>query len=222
MTLATIRLRLETAPRLCTYVATQLNSTFPDAGIDADVQRLMPVLGTALERMRPMLSAVRAFQPDAFDHLHSLQYCAFLYLLSNEYRRVSTDDGVADRLFGLNRMLNAIDLYHGITLPEVFFISHGLGAVLGNAQYQPRLVVFQNVTVGRVGDDRPALGRDVTLYAGATLTGRTRVGDRCAIGAGVVLHNATVPDDSVAFGSGDGVTIRPRHKDYAALYFRPA
>jgi len=214
-------LRIGDPTALTRYVAAQLNNLFPDQGMEADIALLAPSLPRALQRMAPLLEAIRNFKPGFFDHFNSLQYASFLYLLANEHWRRAADVALSERLFCLNRALNAIDLFYSVRMPEVFFLSHGLGATLGNASYGNRLVVFQNVTVGRVGDDRPAIGDDVVLYPGAIVTGRSTIGHRSVVGAGTVLHGVDVPDDTVATMREGALSLRPRgSRDFIGHYLR--
>jgi serine O-acetyltransferase len=216
-----MKLRIGSSEQLARYVALQLDRLFPDAGLPSDLERIMGALPAALERMRPILASVRAFVPDSFDHFNSLQYTSLLYLLGNELWRADSQAGMAERLFCLNRALNSIDLFPAVRLPEVFFISHGLSSVLGNVEYGNRLVVFQNVTVGRIGADRPQIGSNVVLYPGATVTGRSTIGNNSLVAAGAVIHNQSIPDDSIAGTRGTGLVITARKKDYIGLYLRP-
>lgn len=221
MTAVALTLRTGTAERLARHVAMQLANLFPDESMDADVDSLLQLVPRALERMRPILAAVRNFDPNYFNHLNSLQYTSFLYLLANERWRSGAGDALAERLFCLNRALNAVDLFYAVELPTVFFVSHGLSAVLGSATYGDRLVFFQNVTVGRVGSQKPVLGREVVLFPGAQVTGNAVIGDRCVVSAGTHVHGLSVPDDTVVFSSPHGVVLKTRRKDYIGLYLRP-
>ncbi|MES2324956.1 MAG: hypothetical protein V4633_22080 [Pseudomonadota bacterium] len=203
------------------YIARQLDNMFPEGGYDADLALVAPLMEGAMQRMHPILASVGAFSPDAFNRFNSLQYTSLLYLVGNEEYRRNGHSVLASRLFYLNRALNAIDLFYAVELPEVFFISHGLGAVLGNATYGNRLVIFQNVTVGRVGQDRPTLGNNIVLYPGAVVTGNSRIGNNCVVSAGTVVHGMEMPDDTVAVRRGDGVQLFPRRKDFISNYLRP-
>jgi serine O-acetyltransferase len=215
-----MKLRIGGTDELARYVARQLDHLFPDAGLPVDLERIAPAMPAVTERLRPILASVRAFSPDNFDHFNSLQYASFLYLLGNELWRDPAARALAERLFCLNRSLNSLDLFPAVMLPEVFFISHGLGSVLGNVAYGNGLVLFQNVTVGRIGDDKPAIGSNVVLYPGATVTGRSVIGNNCVVAAGTVVHNQTVPDDSIVGTRGAGLLVSPRKKDYIGLYLR--
>ena len=219
---AALSLRAGNSAALARYVARQLDSQFPAEGVNADAEQIAELLPRALERLRPILAAVRNFEPGAFNHFNSLQYASFLYLLGNEQWRARPTDALADRLFCLNRALNSIDLFYAVQMPEVFFLSHGLGAVLGNATYGERCVFFQNVTVGRVAAARPVIGRNVVLYPGAVVTGNAVIGDGCVIAAGTIVHGERIESDHVARTSAGGLVLTPRKRDYASLYFRDA
>jgi serine O-acetyltransferase len=216
-----LKLRAGQMIDLARYVATQLHNLFPDEGIEQDLEMMLMVLPRALERMRPILGAVRAFEPNFFNHFNSLQYATFLYFIGNEHWRLDRSALIADRLFCLNRALSAMDLFHGVEMPEVFFVSHGVGSVLGNATYGNRLVFFQNVTVGRVENHRPIIGENVVLFSGATITGRAQIGNNSVVTAGAIVHGITVPDNVVVMPVGSEIAFLPLKRDYINLYLRP-
>lgn len=221
MNKVTLKLRTEGLLGLTNYIAMQLHNMFPAGGIKEDVESLIEVVPRALERMRPILASVRAFERDTFNHYNSLQYTTFLYLLGNEHWKTDPSGSIADRLFYLNRALNAIDLFYAVEMPEVFFISHGIGSVLGNVTYGNRLVFFHNVTVGRVGHQRPTIGKNVILYPGSTITGRSEIGNNSVVSAGVVVHDISIPDNVVVTSSGSELVFKPLRREYINLYLRP-
>lgn len=216
-----LKLRAGNVVDLACYVAAQLHNMFPADGMEQDVEMMINIMPQALERMRPILGAVRAFEPDTFNHFNSMQYATFLYLLGNEHWKIESSCLIADRLFCLNRALNAMDLFYGLEMPEIFLVAHGVGAVLGNATYGNRLVFFQNVTVGRVGDHRPTIGENVILYPGATITGRSEIGSNSVVSAGVVVHDISVPDNVVVMLNGPELMFQPLKRDYLSLYLHP-
>lgn len=215
-----LNLRTGNMVDLTRYVAAQLHNMFPDGSLEQDVEMIIDAIPQALERMRPILGAVRTFDPDTFNHLNSLQYATFLYLLGNENWRIKSSGIIADRLFCLNRALNAMDLFYTVEMPEVFLVAHGLGSVLGNVTYGNRLVFFHNVTVGRVGDHRPTIGENVILYPGATITGSSKIGNNCVVSAGAVVHNICVPDNVVVIPQASKLVFQPLKRDYLSLYLR--
>ena len=215
-----MQLRIGKSTDLARYLAKQADNLFPSSDLALDVDALAQVVPTALERMRPIVAAVRNFTPNYFDHLNSLQHTSFLYLAANEIFKLSGPCELAERLYCTNRALHSIDLYYKVTMPEVFFLSHGLGAVLGNTRYGNYIVIFHNVTVGRVGDARPTIGNNVVLYPGVTVTGSSVVGDNCVISAGVVLNNLDIPDNSTVRMLGGQIVLAQRKRDISELYFR--
>lgn len=214
-------LRIGSLDALARYTARQLDSVVPGTNVGDDIDAICQIRDDALERMAPILASVRNFTPGTFDHVHTLQYASYLYLLANaEFHRHGATL-LADRLYALNRSLNAIDLFYAVEMPAVFFLSHALGTVLGNVSYSNRLVVFQGVTVGRVGEAKPHIGSNVVLYPGASVSGDARIGNGCLIGAGAHIHGAEIPADSMVVVDSNGrQLVRPRRRDYAGMYFR--
>lgn len=170
--------------------------------------------------MRPILEEVHNFTPGYFDHLNSLQHATLIYLLANEVFLTAGECELADRLFCVNRALHSIDLFYKVRMPEIFFLSHGLGAVLGNTTYGNHLVVFHNVTVGRVGDARPTIGNRVILYAGATVTGSAIIGNNCVISAGCIVNNLTIPNNTIVRLEDGKLVQSPMKREMIGLYFR--
>jgi len=213
-------LRCETETKLVRHVAGQLRVFYPLSDEVADRELIAQLMPAALARIAPIVAAVRSFTPGHFDHLNTLQYASFLYLLGNEACQWDRGSDIVDRLFGLNRALSGLELFPAVLMPEVFFLSHALGAVLGNATYGDRIVIFQNVTVGRVGENRPDIGPGVVLYPGASITGRCEIGANSVISAGVNVHNLTCPPGSLVKAGGSGVAIEPLQRDYLSIYYR--
>lgn len=216
----TLALAAGSTDRLTRHVCGQLAMLYPLSEPDEDRQRIGAALPAALDGMAAIVAGVHSFAANRFDHLNTLQYASFLYLLGHEVLRQDANCDAVDRLFGLNRMVSGLELHPAVDLPVPFFLSHGLGAVLGNVTYGRRLVVFQNVTVGRIGDRRPVLGDDIVLFAGAAVTGGSVVGAGSVVAAGVQVHNMTVPPTSLVTGGPDGPVVQPLRRDYHALYFR--
>lgn len=88
----------------------------------------------------------------------------------------------------------------GLWLPHPNGIVIGAGARIGSA-----CTIYHQVTLGgaRMGDWQanryPAVGDNVTIFAGAKLIGQVRIGDDAIIGANAVV-NRDVPSRHVAYG----------------------
>jgi serine O-acetyltransferase len=95
--------------------------------------------------------------------------------------------------------LTGIDIHPGASIDEHFFIDHGTGTVIGETCIIGRNVrIYQGVTLGAKsfpqGEDgslvkglarHPIVEDDVTIYAGATILGRVRLGRGATIGGNV-------------------------------------
>lgn len=214
------------------YMRDQLSVFFPDrsamVGNDVDL-----AFRRGLERLENCFRHLSfpAYCGDDgqtyFSHLHADQYAQFLYYFSNSLWQISQNKAVCDKLMYLNRILNNFFFSYKGSLPDIFFLGHPVGAVLGNAVYSDYLVVFQNVTVNtstdQNGSPAPVLGKGLFLAAGAKIIGSRRVGDRVSIGVDAVVYEQEVPDDKVVVKNDcGGIKIADRKKPccMAQNYFR--
>ena len=68
------------------------------------------------------------------------------------------------------------------------FIQHGYGTAINCAKIGRNCWINQQVTIGFLNDtDKPTLGDDVTIYAGAKVLGNVRIGDKSIVGANAVV-----------------------------------
>ena len=110
-------------------------------------------------------------------------------------------------------------------LPDIFFLDHPVGTVLGNAKYSDFLVVTQNVTVetnyDEIGNSAPYLGKGLFLSAGAKIIGNKPVGDRVSLGVDTVVFNKEIENDSIVYRDSEGkINIKKRTKRARAqVYF---
>ncbi len=204
---------------LVSYVNTQLANFFPD-GADhrATIDRYVD---DALARTARCVDAVRMWRPGEFNYLHSSQYCTFLYYLSNCIWRDKGDLTVATKLFGLNKALNAIDLFYEIEMPEVFLIGHSVGIVLAKATYGNYLVLYQNSTVGKNHGVAPVIGEGVVMYPNTAIIGRSHVRDNSVVAQGVSVLNRETPGNCLVYGGQAGELVyKPARERAAEEYFR--
>ena len=203
---------------LARYVSAQLDTFFPDGG---STQLVQLGLGEAQQRLASSIQAVKLWKPGYFDHLHSSQYCMFLYWLARILWLREADRSLCNKLFGLNKALNGIDLFYEIEMPEVFFIGHSVGIVLAKASYGSHLVLYQNCTVGKNHGRAPVIGEGVILFPHVAVLGGCKIGDRSVLAQGATAIDCEIPSDSVVFrSSGPDPVVRPRARPYLDDYFR--
>ena len=59
----------------------------------------------------------------------------FLYYLSHEIYANTQNTILCDKIYYLNKIMNSVDLFYAIELPQKFGAEHPLGSVMGRAKY---------------------------------------------------------------------------------------
>lgn len=114
----------------------------------------------------------------------------------------------------LSLFLTGVDIAPAAVIGPGFYLSHGVGLVIGGGVRIGRRAFFLGgVNVGAPSQarlaDMPELGDDVFVGAGARILGSVRIGHRTFIGANAVV-TCDVPDDSkVVTTGGIEVTTDP-------------
>lgn len=196
------------------YIAKQVNNFFPDKFLitSFDVEK---ILSNALKRTEYCFSNINlkyyGKEKEIYlNHLHSEQYCMFLWFLSNE-AYLKNNINLAEKLFYLNKTLNCLDAFYSIKLPDIFMLSHPVGTVLGNASYKNYLLVYQNVTIGASKEYiYPVLGEDVSLYAGSKIIGNCNISDNVTLSAGSCIINEDIPPNTFVFGQSRNLILKQK------------
>ncbi len=150
----------------------------------------------------------------SLDINNSNQYAQLLLILAHDLS-VNGYSSLADKFFGLNKMLNSCDIYHEVILPKSFYIDHTLGIVVGRADLGNRLFLSQNCTIGsNPGSPHyPILGSDNYLMANVTLVGNVKTSDRVIFSAGSFVKDIEIPPDSIVYGRSPDITIKKLKPD---------
>lgn len=211
--------------QLAATVCRQLENFFPD-GEAVPADEIAAASAGALERLEHCFRQIRVghYCRDGvarFNHLYSDQYLVFLWFLSNELWRRGRSASAMNKVYLLNKALHAFDCAYDTRLPDVFVIIHGVGTVLGKAEYGDGLVVYHGCTVGQTQNRYPRLGRGVGLGAGATVIGSCELGDGASVGANCALIHARVEAGASAYRDDTGALRRVagRPAAIAAQYF---
>ena len=149
------------------------------------------------------------FHKGTIDPLHTGQYALFLCFLAREAFECG-DAVTASKVYYLNKVLHGFDLFYEVEIPDVFFMEHPVGTVLGRASYSNRLFVGQNVTVGGNKGKYPVIGENVALHTGSIVVGDTRIGNNVEVSAGACIKDETIPDDCLVFGMSPNLVIKKR------------
>lgn len=144
-----------------------------------------------------------------FSVFHSAQYSIFLYYLANTIYKYKNKD-LANKIYYLNKILNSVDWYYEIELPEYWGVEHPLGSVLGRARYSNGLIVYQGCTVGGNKGKYPTLGKNVILYSNSTILGDSNIGNNVVLSTGCTVKDQNVPDNCIVFGKSPNLIIKNR------------
>ena len=148
-----------------------------------------------------------------FNPYHSVQYMTFLYYLSHDiYKNVNAGQ-LCDKIYYLNKIFHSVDLFYAIELPAHFGAEHPLGAVMGRAKYSNGFFFYQGCTVGGTRDKKgnlfyPEIGENVHMYSNSSILGDCHIGNNVNIGAGCIVKNQDVPDNSTVFGQSPNLIIK--------------
>ncbi len=154
-----------------------------------------------------------------FSPFHSGQYSIFLYFLSNSIWAEQGESGLAERIYYLNKIFNSVDLFYQVKLPEIFFLDHPLGTVMGRAQYSEFFCFSQNCTVGNNKGIYPRIGKRVSMMSGSSILGNTVIGDNCIISAQSLVKDQDIPPNSIVFGKSPDLVIKVKNeKDVQEMY----
>lgn len=115
--------------------------------------------------------------------------------------------GLFAKLFSiLNVLVFGIEVSPKVQIGGGLFLPHTVGTVIGAERIGDNCTIMQGVTLGSSEPDmdftvseRPVIGNDVLIGAGAKVIGRVTVGDHAKIGANAVVLR-DVPAHAVAVG----------------------
>lgn len=163
-----------------------------------------------------------------FSVLNTAVYSVFLYYLAHDIGSCNSTkygEGIAlaDKLYYLNKIMNGVEWYWNITLPEHFIVEHPLGGVLGKAEYGEYFSIYQGVTVGeKLKKDEvvwPTIGHHVIMFANSSIIGACKVGNWCVLSANAQVINQDIPDCSIVYGSSHELKIKTMSLEEIKPYF---
>lgn len=130
---------------------------------------------------------------------------------------------LADKIYYLNKIMNSVEWYWNIELPEHFIVEHPIGSVLGKAEYGDYFSIYQSVTVGERLKENfvswPKLGNHVIMFANSSVIGNCNIGNWVIISADCFIRNSDIPDCSVVFGRSPNLVIKRHELKEIKKYF---
>ena len=184
-----------------------------------DKKKEMKTLATGVERALRRaeycysFSNNKYFSKDGsvfFSPFHADQYAVFLYYLGHALWAESHAVDLADRVYYLNKILNGVELYYEVRLPDIFGLEHPMGTILGRAKYSNYFFAYQNCQVGGSSRVYPVIEQNVTMFSGSKIVGRCHIGKNSIVSANTYIKDQDVPDNSLVFGVSPHLVIKPR------------
>ena len=143
-----------------------------------------------------------------------------MYFFSNEAYLIG-DEILASKLFLLNKALFGIDAFYAVKMPEHFLLVHPLGTILGNANYEDFLVVYQGVTIGSTNAGiYPVFSKSTILYSNSSIIGNCHIGTNVVLGANASLVNSNIPANKVVVGNYPNHSILENKNSLISSYFK--
>lgn len=115
-----------------------------------------------------------------------------------------------DKIFYLNKIMNGIDIFYDVELPDFFTLNHQVGTVLGRANYSDGFSFIQNCTVGENFGQWPTIGKNVCMCAGSSIIGNSIIGDNVLVGANATIKDEIVPSNVIVFGDSPNLIIKKK------------
>lgn len=195
-----------------TLLIHQLKNNFLLSDKEEDIIRTGTVFKEAELRAINALSGFdNKYFSNSINPLNSVMYCNYLYQISHLLYRAE-EVGVADKVYYLNKMLNSVDIFYAVEMPEIWSCEHPLGSVMGRARYGDYFFFYQGCTVGGNGDigkeKYPVIGEHVTMFSNSKVLGESCVGNNVIISANTYIINTNIPDNSIVFGQSPNLIIK--------------
>lgn len=149
-----------------------------------------------------------------FNPYHSVQYMTFLYYMSNSIYKSEPDFLIlCDKLYYLNKIMNGVDLFYTVDMPNFFMAEHPVGSVIGKGKIGDGFFFYQCCTIGGYHNadgtvTYPELGENVRLYANSGIIGKCKIGNNVNIGAGTLVKNENIPSNVNVFGQSPNLIIK--------------
>lgn len=144
-----------------------------------------------------------------FNPFHAGQYTIFLYFYSREVF-LAGNSLLADKIYFLNKIMSSCDLFYEVELPDYFCLDHPQGTVIGRGEFSDGFSFSQCCTVGNNRGVYPVIGRNCEMCMNSAIIGKCHIGENVIIGAGAIVKDEDIPDNSMAFGQSPNLIIKHR------------
>lgn len=145
--------------------------------------------------------------PPVINTMFSNGYTVFLYKLSNMLYKNNYIE-TASKIYYLNKIMNSVELFYEVEMPQNFFLDHPLGSVMGRAKYGEFFTFSQGCTVGNNKGIYPQIGNFVKMMSNSKIIGGSIIGNNCIISANTYIKDAVIPDNTIVFNDGNKLIFK--------------
>lgn len=143
-----------------------------------------------------------------FSVYNTVEYTIFLYNLARVAYEMDCSGVNAEKIYYLNKILNAVDIFYEVCLPSVWWAEHPLGSVMGRAIFSDYFFFYQGCTVGGNREHYPRIGKNVTMFSNSKILGRCNIGDNVLFSANSYVKDTDIPNNCIVFGQSPNLVIK--------------
>lgn len=169
-----------------------------------EITQLNKMQGDVLSKLKTCINGVenkyyRKNDMLYFSPFHSGQYLSYLYFVSNSCYKNGLIN-LSEKVYYLNKIMHSCDIYPAVELPNVFFLEHPVGTVLGRAKYGDNFFAMQGCTVGGNKNLYPTIGANVKMYSNSKVLGNSTIGNNVSLASNTYIKDTNIPDNTIVFG----------------------
>lgn len=200
--------------RLLQHLEKQLNNFFEVGKIDkfALEQFCIDANNETVALLHRVNNKYCLNSPPVINTMFSNGYTVFLYKLSNKLYKNNYIE-TASKIYYLNKIMNSVELFYEVEMPQNFFLDHPLGSVMGRAKYGEFFTFSQGCTVGENKGIYPQIGNFVKMMSNSKIIGSSISGNNCIIAANTYIKDAVIPDNTIVFNDGNKLILKENKND---------
>lgn len=191
------------------YVSKQLYHFFPDEYFEFNYT-YDKLFNEAICRTEYCYKYIKKFNKNGktyFNHLNSDQYTMFIWFLSNTIWKETNNYIISNKLFYLNKILHGFSCMYDSDLPDIMYLYHCVGTVLGKAKYSNYFVAAHGCTVGANHGKYPIIGERVAMFPNSSIIGDCKVESNVSVGINATIFEKNIKRNTVIFVDNDGKTL---------------
>ncbi len=148
-----------------------------------------------------------------FNYLNTDHYATFLYFLSRTSFKLNKNKKIAEKIYYLNKILHSVDIFYEVKLPNIFLLVHPVGTIVGRANYDDFLTIYQGVNIGSNKNKYPSFSKYVTLRPSSSILGNCEIGENAEIAAGSLIIDKKLKKNHVYFGTPKNFEVKMKKKN---------